>query len=258
MAAARKAIIQLFANIVKVFGYVYHFFCPKKRFTIPACAPARKKAAYGQKIPRVIWQTNFIDKVTLPVYLNYLFNRWMAPAYEHRFVSTEGRGEFIKANYPGRIYDCYSRLQIGAAQADFWRVLVLQKCGGVYIDINATLIYSMDKFIGPEDSEAFLYYERENGLSNFFIASKPDNPNLAKIIDKITQNIEENTATCVFVMTGPGVLNTVLDLGNIKKVSYKRSCFKGAFTNEYFQYIDKPQGKWHKEQKKISIVKPKE
>jgi hypothetical protein len=32
---------------------------------------------------------------------------------------------------------------------------------------------------------------------------------------------------------------------------------QGNFTNEYFQYIDKPAGKWNKEQQKVALVKPK-
>lgn len=255
----RKFLIQLFANIVKCLSYVYVFLFPKKRFTIPPNTPARKKAAYEQKIPRIIWQTNFTDKVTLPVYINYLFNKWMAPTYEHRFVSTEERNTFVRDNFPPNIYDCYSRVQIGAAQADFWRVLVLQKYGGLYIDINATLVYSPDKFIVPRDSDVYLRYKDRggDGMSNFFIASISDNPNLTKIINKITENIEENNTNNVYDLTGPGVFNSVLDINNIKTVLYKASCFKAAFTNEFFQYIDKPQGKWHKEQKKTSVVKPK-
>lgn len=30
---------------------------------------------------------------------------------------------------------------------------------------------------------------------------------------------------------------------------------QGSFTNEHFQYIDKPQGKWTKEQHKVDVVR---
>ncbi len=255
----RKFLIQLLGNITKCLCYIQVFFCPKKRFTFRPNIPARKKAAYEQKIPRIIWQTNFTNKITLPVYLNYLFNKWMSPTYEYRFVSTEERDAFVKANFPPQVYDCYSRLQIGAAQADFWRVLVLQKYGGIYMDINATLIYSPDKFIAPQDTDIYLRYKDRDGkgMSNFFICSAKDNPDLEKIINQITQNIEQNTSNNVYDLTGPGVFNTALDMNRIKTVSYKESCFKAAFTNEFFQYIDKPQGKWHKEAKTKPVVRPR-
>ncbi len=257
MSAVRKAAVHLLGNFFKILSYPYHFLFPKKRFTIPAFTAARKKAAYAQKIPRTIWQTNFTDKVTLPIYLNYLFNRWISPTYEHHFISTPARGEFIKENYSPEIYEAYSSLQIGAAAADFWRVLVLQKKGGVYIDINATLIYPLDKILGPKDDEAFLMYKKGQGMSNFFMASVPSNPHLQTIINKITLNIKENKIKSVFTLTGPGVLNEELDLQKIKTVSYKKSCFKGAFTNERFQYVDKAEGKWTKAQHKMPIVNPK-
>ena len=156
MLSVYKGLLLLSGNIFKHLCYVYQYLFPKKRFTVPPHTQPLKKAKYEQKIPRIIWQTNFTDKFTLPVYFNYWVNRHMSPTYEHRFVSTEARAEFIKENYPQDIYDAYSRIQIGAAQADFWRVLVLYKYGGVYLDIDATTVVSLDKLIKPEDTEKFL------------------------------------------------------------------------------------------------------
>lgn len=91
--------IKLIANIMKVSSYGFHYLFPNKRFTLPEhAAPWLKSRQFGGDIPRIIWQTNFTNKVTLPVYLNYLFNRLMAPGFEYRFMITEARGEFIKAN----------------------------------------------------------------------------------------------------------------------------------------------------------------
>jgi mannosyltransferase OCH1-like enzyme len=255
MLLLQHRLIKIFSNGSKGLCYVYHFFKPNKRFILPDVAPAHKKAMVEQKIPRVIWQTNFTNKVTLPVYLNYLFNRWISPTYEYRFVSTEERANFIKSNFPKEIFDCYLKLQIGAAQADFWRVLMLYKYGGVYLDIDAFTITSLDNIVKPEDMEVYIMTKNE-GLSNFFIASAPNNPNLEKIINKIKQNISERSSKNVFYLTGPGVFNTILDIKKVRTAFYRQTCDQGCFTNEYFQYIDKPQGKWTKEQEKTSVIKP--
>ncbi len=247
---------KIFGGLVKGFSYCYHFLFPAKRFTIPSRSAPRKTARYGQKIPRIIWQTNYTDKVTLPLYINYLFNRWISPTYEHRFVSTEGRAEFIKANYPQDIYDRYMRIQIGAGQADFWRVLTLQRHGGVYLDIDAHAVSSLDRIISPDDDGLFLLM-KDGSLTNYFIASAPNNPDMEKIIRRITANIDADSTNNVFDMTGPKAFNDALDVGKVKNAAYQYTALQGSFTNEYFQYLDKPQGKWTKAQGKMAILQKK-
>ncbi len=253
MLSIKKGLVLLFANITKILCYVFNFFFPKKRFIIPPNANVLKKAKYEQKIPRIIWQTNYTNKVTLPVYLNYLFNRFISPTYEHRYVSTEERAKFIKANYSKEIFDAYSKIQIGAAQADFWRVLVLNKIGGVYLDIDATVVTSLDNLIKKDDTIVFLNV-KGNKICNSFIAAAPNNPNLEKVINQIMQNIKENTIKNVFDMTGPGVYRKLFDVTKYSNFHYK-STFQGGFTNEYFQYVDKAEGKWYREQQKTPIIK---
>ena len=133
-----------------------YFVSPKLRFLLKSSGAKNLRLAEHTSIPRILWQTNFTDRVTLPVYLNYLFNRLMAPTFIYQFMITEEREKFILKNYPGRIYDAYSRIQIGAAQADFWRILVLQKYGGVYMDIDAHLVWPLERILKPEQEELFL------------------------------------------------------------------------------------------------------
>ena len=92
-------------------------------------------------------------------------------------------------------------------------------------------------------------------ISNYFFASKCGNAHLEKMIDIILRNIEENTLTNVFALTGPYVFHEVLNDTEVNTVSYRFSVHQGNFTNEHFQYIDKPQGKWTRAQDKVDLVK---
>jgi mannosyltransferase OCH1-like enzyme len=249
-----RRFLKVVANASKILAYLFHFVAPKRRFLIPAHAPARKWINRPTKISRIIWQTNFTNRVTLPVYLNYLFNRFMAPGFEHRFMVAQERDDFVRENFPPRIYRAYSRIQIGAAQADFWRVLVLYKFGGVYMDIDAHLVWPLHKILSPEQEELFLQI-KTGEISNYFLASKPNNPNLAAIIEQILLNIEINASPNVYDLTGPGVFTKVLADRNVPRRYYLYTCNQGNFTNEYFQYIDKPQGKWTKEQNRVSVLR---
>jgi len=247
-------IIKFIGNATKILCYGFHFLFPKTRFTLPAIALPFRRTQMPSVIPRILWQTNYTNRVTLPVYLNYLFNRLMAPSFEYRFMITEARSDFIRDNYPSEIFENYSRLQIGAAQADFWRLLVLQKHGGVYMDIDAHAVWPLGLIVQSQYEE--LYVTMKSGeISNYFIASKPDNPHLAQMIEVVLNNIKESRLTNVFELTGPLIFNQVLDINMVNTTYYRYTCNQGNFTNEYFQYIDKPQGKWTTEQEKIDIVR---
>ena len=247
-------IIKIIGNTIKILCYGFHFLFPKKRFILPKQSPPIYKPGEQSTIPRILWQTNYTDRVTLPVYINYLFNRLLSPAYDYRFMITEERADFIKSNYSQQTFESYSKLQIGAAQADLWRLLVLQKYGGVYLDIDAHFVWPL-KMVVKKDYEELYIVRKRGGLSNYFIATKKGNADLDKVIKAILTNIEENKLTSVYRMTGPGVFNQVIDENQVNAISYRYVCSQGNFTNEYFQYIDKPQGKWTKAQKVIDIVK---
>jgi mannosyltransferase OCH1-like enzyme len=247
-------VIKLLANLAKLLCYVFHAINKNKRFTLPKQSAPILKSSDQPLIPKILWQTNYTNRVTLAVYLNYLFNRIMAYDYEYRFMITEDRSDFIKAHYSADIFNNYSKIQIGAAQADFWRVLVLQKHGGIYLDIDANFVWPLNSILANNPAELYLTI-RNGEISNYFIASKPNNPHLDQMASIIMKNINENTIKNVYLFTGPGVFNQVLDKSQVNTRKFSYICNQGNFTNEYFQYIDKAEGKWTKAQKTIDIVK---
>ena len=167
----------------------------------------------------------------------------MSLSYEYRYVSTQAREEYIAKNMSKEIVDAYNMLTDGAAQADLWRLLVLHREGGTYLDIDAHLVWPLSKIIRPEDTEVFLLTKQH--YTNYFISSAPDNPILLEAINIVINNIEnKNTVGGVYNLTGPNALNTALEGKNFNERYYRHTCVQGSFTNEYFQYIDKPRGKW--------------
>ena len=130
---------RLLGNIVKILGYPFHALFPKKRFTIPEFSQAKRQSSKSSHINRVIWQTNYSNKVTLPIYCNYLINRLFSLSYNYRYVSTEARGDYIEKYADPRTFAAYNRLTDGAAQADFWRIFVLYQ-GAVSISILTDIL----------------------------------------------------------------------------------------------------------------------
>lgn len=236
-------LIKLLGNISKTLCYPFHWIFPNMRFTIPEYSAPKTHPTDVHKIPKIIWQTNYTNNVSLPVYLNYLFNRLMSLDYEYRYTSTEGRLEYLKENSTPEIVAAYEQLINGASQADLWRLVVLYNEGGLYMDIDAHFIWPLNKIIEPEYEELFL--ATKDYVSNYFIAVQKGNKVLKDTIDLVVKNIQtENIGSGVFTMTGPGALNKAIGEKKINLKLYKYICVQGSFTNEHFQYIDKPRGKW--------------
>jgi mannosyltransferase OCH1-like enzyme len=85
---------------------------------------------------------------------------------------------------------------------------------------------------------------KEKSFSNYFMASKANHPHMEKIIATIRRNIQNQLKTNVWGLTGPGPLIEALSgtIVNHRPASF--TCIQGSLTNEYFQYLDKPNGKW--------------
>ena len=235
--------IKIFSTFVKAFSYLFHFIFPHKRFTIPLQADALSTTDKGSKITRIFWQTNYTNSVSLPMYLNYLFNRLMSREYEYRYASDEAILEFFQEYATQEELDAYKRLNDGAAKADFWRLVVLYHIGGVYLDIDATFVWPLSKQIKSDEKEIFLLNKQH--YTNYFMATEAKNEVYKRAIDIVVANINnKKTKGGAYSLTGPDVVNRAIGNEKVNSRFYRYICVQGAFTNEYFHYIDKKQGKW--------------
>ena len=246
---------KIIGTITKTVAYPFHFIFPNKRFTIPIKSKAILHPKRTTKIPKSIWQTNYTNKVSLPVYINYLYNRLLSLDYEYNYVSTEDRLEYMRENASPETFEAFTQLTDGAAQADLWRLFVLSKEGGIYMDIDAHFVWPLSRMIQKEDTEVFLLNKEH--FTNYFIATTPNNIILTKCVELIVDNIQNKKVDGgVYALTGPAVLNLAIGDAKVNYRYYRETCIQGSFTNEYFQYIDKPRGKWT-HAKKEDLLKAK-
>ena len=243
--AMRAQAIRACGTGVKILARPFHLLLPSRRWTMPPVDPAREAPRMESAIPRIFWQTNFTDRCSLPVWLNYRRNRRLSADFEHRYVSTEERAEYMAKFAPPRVAAAYARLTDGAAQADLWRLVTLYREGGVYLDIDASLVRPLSAIVAGRDA---VYLWDRKRFSNYFLATVPGNPVFAQFIDRVVDGIEhhhERHERSVFYVTGPGALESVLDTHpGIEYLPRKSVALTGAFTDEKYQYIDRPRGKW--------------
>lgn len=238
-------LVRCYGNFIKALARPFHWLLPNKRWTMPESSSAKRLAQTESEIPRVIWQTNFTNKCSFPVWVNYIRNRRLSNDFEHRYVSTEDREKYVIEHAAPRVYEVYKKLADGAAQADLWRVITLYEEGGIYMDIDATLVRPLSKII--EDKEYVFLWDKKR-FSNYFLATKPKNPIFAQFIEEIVnrvENFDKERDKTVFYVTGPGALESVLDtIPNIEYTPYQAIAGQGLFTDEKYQYIDRPNTKW--------------
>ncbi len=251
---------QLFYRAMEIYAHAIKFSCDfyslifsNHRIYIPVYSPARHPPSAQGRIPRVIWQTNYTRRVTPQVYLCFLFNRLLSPTCEYNFCDDEACDRFVAENFPPEVVEAYGRLQIGAARADFWRVLVLLKRGGIYLDIDANFTVNPERFLGRETEGVFITM-KEGEVTNYFLASAPNNPVLREACDRIVRNINEGVLTSVYDLTGPIVLEAAVKTANVACLDYKKACVQGQFVNKRSQYADKPKEVWSVAQELMPIV----
>jgi len=140
-------IFQLVGNFLKIVFYLHLKLFPKKRFLIPSKSYPFFRPKNDKRIPRIIWQTNFTNQVTLALYFNYLWNRFFSMTYEYRFFNDDDCIDYIKKNFDEETLNLYYSINIGAAKADLWRILVLLREGGVYLDIDSSFCWFPEFFL---------------------------------------------------------------------------------------------------------------
>jgi len=86
------------------------------------------------------------DKIKVPI---KVINRWidLNPSYDIIISDNNDCIKFLKENY-GKLYvDIFNYIEDGPIKADFWRLCILYKNGGVYSDIDIEPFIPLDNFL---------------------------------------------------------------------------------------------------------------
>lgn len=158
--------------------------------------PSIKTSSKQFNIPLVIYQTHESRHVTPNLADKINIVRKHAPECAHYYFDRFERRKFIQKYYPQYLH-LYDSLIPGCYQSDLFRVAILYKYGGIYIDSsiyplnNISLLNDVilpdDKFVAPIDKPS------NNGLACGFLASCPNHPYLNAVLQQMVQNIRNQT-----------------------------------------------------------------
>ncbi|EOD35070.1 hypothetical protein EMIHUDRAFT_227827 [Emiliania huxleyi CCMP1516] len=107
--------------------------------------------------------------------------RRLNPEYHWRYVNdTEQRAQVHRLG-SRMLVQAYDSALTGAARCDLWRALIIYKHGGVYADVDTTLLTPLSKLI-RDDDEGLSGIGQRGDLHQWFLACAPGHPLLAHLL----------------------------------------------------------------------------
>ncbi len=216
-------------------------------------------------IPKVIYQTFKTQQIPwlTKLYIKSFMRK--NKGYSYEFYDDTRVDEFIRDSFDEEVYKAYSKLQIGAAKADFFRYAILYKKGGIYLDLDSDILVNLDKHLKDEDCAVIT---REKNHQNLFaqwaLIFEKEHPFLERTIKYIVENIQQNKFPHdVHGMTGPTVYTRAINdvIAENPAVSYRivPDDYRGIMKFKYklgklLIYGDRSQH-WKKLQKVIPVIK---
>jgi mannosyltransferase OCH1-like enzyme len=169
----------------------------------------------SSNIPKTI----FMCDKTLFTISKYSIN-WKKknPGYQIKLYNDRMCEEFLLHEYSKTHKKLFRVISDGPIKADFWRVCVLYKYGGVYIDADNEPLVPLRYFINPNADfvTCSSYMEKMNYNPNF-IMSKAGNPTLKKCIDMYIDFYTSNRKYSYWDWSIMNVMTLCLELPNYKK-----------------------------------------
>ena len=173
-------------------------------------------------IPKIVWQTHECKYEDLPEMYKDNAETWKFDGWDYRYHSASQRKRFIEKHFPEYLY-IYENIKFGIYKADFWRLLVLYKFGGLYADIDSRhLNHHIDdakEYLESESSFIIPSNFLPDGYPNGWIMSTRRNRLLKEIIlgvvDLCKDRIEHSPLDINAYETGPSAITKILN--NTKK-----------------------------------------
>lgn len=136
----------------------------------------------------------------------------MNPDFTYKLYNDDDMDSFVNEHFPGEIAECYNRLNIIVAKVDFWRYLILYKYGGIYLDMDSSIEYSLDELIKEHDEAIITAEGNPNLYVQWALIFKKNHPILKKVIELVVDNIQNNRhPNDIHKMTGPAVYTRAIN-----------------------------------------------
>ena len=148
-----------------------------------------------QKIPKIIWSMWYQGTDKAPEWAKLCWETFSIqnPEWELRIITDENISKWI----PNHLEYCrfVNRSKGWNNRDETWRLCLLKKYGGVWVDASVICTKPLDNWLHSSCSDGFFVFKAPSTkerfiLSNFFIASTPDNLIINKWIEKCKEHLD--------------------------------------------------------------------
>ncbi|MBU0763931.1 MAG: hypothetical protein KJ607_03750 [Bacteroidetes bacterium] len=179
-------------------------------------------------IPKIIHQTWKSENV--PVRWRKFVSKCqkLNPEWEYRLWTDHANNDFVEKEFP-HFYNIYSGFTKNIMRADVVRYLIMNKIGGVYLDLDYEVLKPFDftgfSVILPMNRSR-TYGDPEDTLGNCILASVPGHIFWSDVLQALRENpVIVKEYTDVVCATGPMLLTRIYNTGNYPDIHTPDRCF---------------------------------
>lgn len=189
-------------------------------------------------IPKVIYMchrdTDYVRKVTIP--------KWTAlnPEYKIELFNDEDCENFLLNEFSELERDIFRFINRGVFKSDFWRMFILYKRGGIYVDADIEPLIPLSEFIDDIDNFATCLSCFAGEFNPHFIMCEAGNADIKQCIDETVIFYKEKMAIqeeSVF-LTAPKIFEKIFkkfyDVGIYQDGAYLVENYKLKLMKEHY------------------------
>ena len=163
-------------------------------------------------IPKIIhqtWKTKKVPSKWLPFVEKV---KRLNPDWEYRLWSDEDNDAFVQKEYP-EFYPFFKAFDKNIMRADVIRYLIMDKIGGVYLDLDYEMLEPFDfgdQVLVLPKNRSLAFGDNRDALGNCVFASSPDHVYWKDVIKDLSDNPPKvNDYNEVIGATGPQLLTRI-------------------------------------------------
>ena len=142
----------------------------------------------------------------------------MSPEFDQYMYSDEECLRFIEENFEPNVAKAFRSLKPGAYQSDLWRLCILYKLGGIYIDIKLVVKIPVREILNDPAPILVKDYpdvcSKSASFWNGVMAAPPGLAYFKACIDKIVENCKTQTyGENPLAITGPCLMGSIAEPG---------------------------------------------
>lgn len=137
-----------------------------------------------KEIPKIIY---ICHKNVKCLHMTYKFWKQLNPGYEIKLFNDAMCEQFLLDQFSELHRSIFKFIPDGPIKSDFWRVCILYKYGGIYVDADIHPLVPLDKYL-MRSCDFVTCITKSNGIFNpHFIAARKNDDVLKKCIDEYIQ-----------------------------------------------------------------------